>query len=154
MTRLSNEEIPILLEALDDEYMAWATYGQVIEDFGPIRPFINIRDVEGRHIAALLELFERYDLPIPENPWLGKVDRYQSVEAACKAGVESEIANGEMYERLIRNTQKEDIITVLSNLQAASQQRHLPAFRRCVERGVGGSGQHGAGNCGGRGKKH
>ena len=153
MTTLSNKEIPVLLEALDDEYLAYVTYSQVIEDFGPIRPFINIREAEGRHITALLELFERYDIPIPDNPWPGKVDRYQSVEAACKAGVASEIANGEMYDRLIQNTQKEDVITVLKNLQAASQQRHLPAFQRCVERGVGGSGQQSAGHCGGKGKK-
>jgi len=154
MTALSDEEIPILLEALDDEYMAYATYDQVIEDFGPIKPFINIREAEGRHITALLGLFKRYDLPIPDNTWPGRVDHYASVEAACKAGVEAEIANGEMYDRLIGNARKNDIITVLRNLQAASQQRHLPAFQRCVERGAGGGRQHRDGRCGGRGNKH
>ena len=39
-------EIDTLLEALDDEYMAWAIYDQVISDFGEVRPFINILDVK------------------------------------------------------------------------------------------------------------
>lgn len=153
MTGLNDLETQALLEALDDEYHAYTSYDQVIEDFGPIRPFINIREAEGRHIAALVELFDRYELSIPDNSWPGRVDRYASLEAACEASVEAEIANGEMYNRLIENSLKADIIAVLRNLQAASQQRHLPAFRRCVERGAGGRGQNGAGHCGGRGRQ-
>jgi hypothetical protein len=136
-----------LLEALDDEHRAWASYDQVIEDFGPVRPFTNIRASEERHIAALRQLFEHYGLAIPENPWPGRVERYGSLEEACKAGVEAEIANGSMYDRLIRGTQKPDIVRVLSNLQDASQQRHLPAFQRCAGRGYG-RGQRGDGRCG------
>ena len=60
MEQLSETEIGALAEALDDEYQAFATYGQVIDDFGPVRPFVNIREAEGRHIAALQRLFERY----------------------------------------------------------------------------------------------
>jgi len=155
MSGLNEEEIQILIEALDDEYLAYATYDQVIKDFGPIRPFIAICEAESRHINALLGLFERYGLSIPDNPWPGQVDRYASPEAACKAGVEAEIANGKMYDRLIRSTQKPDIVTVLKNLQAASQLRHLPAFQRCVERGIGGPRQQRDGSCGGgSGRRH
>lgn len=155
MSALNEEEIQVLIEALDDEYLAYATYDQVIKDFGPIRPFINIREAEGRHINALLGLFERYGLSIPDNPWPGRVDRYASPQAACKAGVEAEIANGEMYDRLLLNVQQPDIVTVLKNLQAASQLRHLPAFQRSVERGAGGSRQQRDGSCGGgRGRRH
>lgn len=53
MSSLSQLEITALNEALDDEYRAWATYDQVIRDFGEVRPFIPIRDAErqqgGRH---------------------------------------------------------------------------------------------------------
>jgi hypothetical protein len=151
MTEPSDEEIQVLFEALDDEYKAFSTYDQVIKDFGPIRPFINIREAEGRHIAALLGLFERYHIPVPDNPWPGNVPRYASMKEACQAGIEAEIANGEMYDRLIHITRREDILTVLENLQTASQQRHLPAFRRCAERGSDGGGRRRhAGHCGGR----
>lgn len=146
MNPLSDAEIHALNEALDDEYHAFATYEQVIADFGAVPPFSNIREAEARHIEALCSLFARYGLPVPANPWPGKVARYASLQAACEAGVAAEIANGEMYERLLGATRRPDILAVLRNLQEASQQRHLAAFRRCVERGAGaGAGRHGHG---------
>ena len=140
MNSLTEAEIYALNEALNDEYLAWATYDQLIADFGEVRPFSNIREAEARHIKALCTLFARYGLPVPENPWPGKVARYASLHAACEAGVAAEIANGEMYERLFGATQRPDILTVLRNLQAASQQRHLVAFQRCTQRSGGGGG--------------
>jgi len=140
MTPLTPTEVHALEEALDDEYQAWSTYGQVIADFGEVRPFINIRDAEARHIEALLALFARYGLSAPANPWTGRVPRYASVREACEAGVAAEIANGALYERLLAATQRPDILAVFRNLQEASRQRHLPAFRRCAERSAGGGG--------------
>ena len=138
MNPLNEIEIQALNEALNDEYLAWATYDQVIADFGDVPPFSNIREAEARHIEALCTLFARYGLPVPENPWPGKVERYANLQAACAAGVAAEIANGEMYERLLGATQRPDIVTVLRNLQEASQQRHLVAFQRCTQRSAGG----------------
>ena len=135
MSRLTETEIRALHEALDDEYLAWATYDQVIADFGEVRPFSNIRAAEARHIEALCALFARYGLPVRENPWPGKVTRYASLQAACGAGVAAEIANGALYERLLASTQHPDILRVFRNLQEASQERHLRAFQRCARRG-------------------
>jgi len=140
MNQLTDIETRVLHEALDDEYRSWAIYDQVIADFGEVRPFSNIRQAEARHIDALLGLFERYGLPVPANPWPGKVARYASLQAACEAGVAAEIANGEMYQRLLGQTRRADILTVLRRLQEASQQRHLKAFQRCAQRGSGGAG--------------
>lgn len=147
MNALSETEICALHEALDDEYRSWATYDQVITDFGEVPPFSNIRAAEARHIEALCTLFTRYGLPVPPNPWSGKVTRYANLQAACEASVKDEIANGEMYARLLKTTQRPDILNVLRNLQAASQQRHLPAFQRCAQRSADstdrGTGCHG-----------
>ena len=144
MTILNESEIRALHEALDDEYRAWATYDQVIRNFGDARPFSNIREAEARHIEALCALFVAYGLPIPSNPWPGKVTRYSSLLAACEAGVAAEVVNGEMYERLLGATARPDILAVFRNLQEASQQRHLPAFQRCAQRPEGqGRGPHG-----------
>ena len=143
MNLLTETEINALNEALDDEYRAWATYDQVTADFGEVPPFTNIRAAEARHIEALHALFARYALPLPKNSWPGKVARYASLQEACKAGVDAEIVNGEMYDRLLGETQRADILTVLRNLQEASQQRHLPAFQRCAQ-GFGGD-RHGRG---------
>lgn len=135
MSRLTETEIRALREALNDEYLAWATYDQVIADFGEVRPFSNIRAAEARHIEALCALFARYGLPVPENPWPGKVARYASLQAACEAGVAAEIENSALYGRLLASTQHPDILRVFRNLQEASQERHLGAFQRCAQRG-------------------
>jgi len=123
-----------ILEALDDEYRAWATYDQVIRDHGPVRPFINIRDAEARHIEALSSLLRRYGQEVPANSWIGRAPRYASVHEACVAGVDAEIANADLYDRLLAAARHEDVRRVFGNLQEASQERHLEAFRRCVSR--------------------
>ena len=134
MNSLSKIEIDALYEALDDEFKAWATYDQVIDDFGPIRPFINIRDAEARHIDALVDVFREYELETPDNSWIGKAPRYDSVSSACAAAVQAEIDNAELYERIMQSTKRPRMLTVFQNLCDASQQRHLPAFQRCVQR--------------------
>jgi hypothetical protein len=111
-----------------------------MRDFGAVPPFSNIRDAEARHIEALRASFVRYGLPVPQNPWPGKVERFASARQACEAGVAAEIANGALYDRLLASTQRPDILVVFRNLQEASQQRHLQAFQRCVQRGPEGGG--------------
>ena len=142
---LNEQEAQALLAALDDEYKSHTTYDQVIHDFGPVLPFINIVEAEAQHIAALVTLFERYSLPVPPNPWPGKTPRYQSVDAACVAAVQGEIDNAALYDRLLASTRRPDILAVLQALRSASQDRHLPAFQRCAQRSAGGGGGRGAG---------
>lgn len=131
--RLTDEEIGGLLAALDDEYMAHATYMQVIADFGEVLPFTNIVEAEGRHIDALARLVRRYGVELPDNPWPGKVSRYETATEACRAGVEAEIDNAALHDRLMAGTSRPDVLEVYRNLQRASQQNHLPAFRRSGE---------------------
>jgi len=137
---LSDDEAAALREALDDEYRAWATYDQIIADFGEVRPFSNIRESEMRHIGALRELFARYGQAFPSNPWPGRVDRYDSVSEACAAAVAAEVENGRLYEKLIARTRHADVQLVFERLMEASEERHLQAFRRCVSRGGQGRG--------------
>jgi hypothetical protein len=147
-------EVIALLEALDDEHKAHATYAQVLADFGDVLPFANIIEAEARHIDALTRLMHRYQVPVPSNPWTGKVPRFASVKDACAAGVEAEIDNGSLYDRLMAATQRADILEVFRNLQEASQQRHLPAFQRCLERGGPGGGRDGERGRGGGQHRH
>lgn len=125
----------VLIEAINDEYKARATYRAVIQKFGDIRPFINIVDAESRHINALLLLFDKYDIAIPEDDWASHIETPQSILEACRVGVEAEIGNGKMYDRLLKLTSDyPDVQHVLMQLQRASIENHLPAFQRCVER--------------------
>jgi hypothetical protein len=95
---------------------------------------VNIVESEARHIDALVGLLRRYGLEVPANPWPGKVPSYASVVEACRAGVEAEIDNAALYDRLLAGTTRPDLLAVYRNLQQASQHNHLPAFRRGVER--------------------
>ncbi len=56
----------ILSEALEDEYKSRALYNLVMKKFGNIKPFINIVNAENRHIQALLPLFKKYHIPVPD----------------------------------------------------------------------------------------
>ena len=125
-----------LIEAIDDEYKARATYRHVISKFGELSPFINIVEAESRHIEALLPLFKKYGISIPEDNWESHIESPASVLEACQAGVRAEIENAEMYARLLESVkQYPDVQFVLEQLQRASRENHLPAFQRCVERG-------------------
>ncbi len=149
-----------LVEALNDEYKARATYQYVINTFGPVRPFVNIVEAESRHIEALVYLFHKYKIPVPQDTWEQRIDKPESIEAACKAGVAAEIENAEMYDRLLQATADyPDIQRVMKNLQRASAENHLPAFQRCSARfsqqSTDGSpghckGNNSKGNCRGR----
>lgn len=147
--QLKREEIEGLLLALNDEYLAWATYELVNKDFNDPRPFVNIQKAEGRHIEELKVVFKAYEIPVPENKWVGDVTRYKSLAEACQAGVAGEIANRDLYTKLFNSTEREDIITVYKALQSASEENHLPAFQRCL--GTGGTG-NGPGMGRGRGR--
>ena len=146
MPHLSATEITGLRAALDDEYQALATYAQVLADFGDIRPFANIVRSEARHAGALLELFERHGIPAPANSWHGRVRRYPSVTAACADAVRAEVANAALYDRLLASTTRPDLLQVYRRLRDASQERHLPAFRRCATRAAAAGGGRG-GRC-------
>jgi rubrerythrin len=123
-----------LTEALDDEYRARATYRKVIERFGPVRPFVNIVEAENRHIAALLRQFERFGARPPSDTWQDRVTVPDSLAQACAAGVEAEIENEALYARLLGQVDDAQVREVMQRLQAASRERHLPAFRRCSAR--------------------
>lgn len=140
---LNKEEVDGLLLALNDEYLALAIYEQVNKDFDNPRPFTNIQQAEARHADKLKQLFETYKIPVPENLWMGNAPKFKSVAEACEAGIEGEIVNKNLYEKLFKSTEREDILTVYKALQRASEENHLPAFKRCSE---------GRGNGQGRGR--
>lgn len=126
--------IDAMREALEDEYRARATYTKVIEVFGPVRPFVNIVEAEDRHAKALLDLFAGLGIEPPQDRWSGRTEIPDTLAECCAAAIAAEIENQAMYERLIAAIDEPAVATVMRRLQRASQERHLPAFRRCLER--------------------
>jgi hypothetical protein len=122
-------------DALRDEYLAYMTYSRILEHFGEVYPFANIVHAEARHIAALATLYESRGLPAPENPWTqDDLPVYASLRDACAAGVEGEQRNIALYDRWLAMDLPADVRFVFENLQRASRENHLAAFRRCLDR--------------------
>jgi rubrerythrin len=132
--RTDEKTIQALCEALDEEYRSRAAYRSVIEAFGPVRPFVNIVEAEERHASALSNLLEFFGVEPPKDNWAGRVPAPATLLEACRAGVEGEIENAAMYDRLLADIADPRAREVMRRLQAASQERHLPAFQRCLAR--------------------
>jgi len=138
--------------ALDDEYHARATYQAVLDAFGDVRPFVNIVESEGRHIQALKRQCEQHGIAVPSDKWAGRVSAPESLKRACEDAMKAERENAALYEKLIEAAREyPDVQDTFRSLQAASQERHLPAFERCDER-EGSSGGDGGGR--GRRRRH
>lgn len=127
----------VLLEALEDERKAEATYAAVLAKFGKVRPFSNIIDAERRHSSAIERQLIRLGIPVPPNGCEGRGHAPASLAEACRAAVHAEIENIALYDRLLPSIADGMVRQVLENLQAASRDNHLPAFRRCLAREEG-----------------
>lgn len=133
-----------LVAALDDEYRARATYRAVLDAYGDVRPFVNIVESEERHIQALERLCERHGVGIPPDPWPSRVSAPASLEAACEAALEAERENGVLYAQLMNAAEGHaDVEETFRRLLTASQDNHLPAFERALERERRGGGGRG-----------
>jgi len=128
-----------LISALADERLAQATYQAVLNKFPGARPFINIIEAEKKHESFLLPLFAKYGVAVPANEFdPAKVNVPADLIEACKVGVKAENENIALYEGFFQFVKEPDIREVLTRLQSASRDNHLPAFTRCSEGGMGG----------------
>lgn len=138
-----------LLDALDDEYKARATYRAVIEAFGPRLPFTRIIESEQRHVNALLGLLTARGLPAMADPYAAGIAAPATFEESCRLGVQAEIDNVRLYDRLNAAAEGDaEVLWVFAALRRASQECHLPAFLRALEGGGAGAGRHGGGHGG------
>lgn len=133
-TELNVQTQQAMIDAINDEYYARTFYTAVINKFGEVRPFSNIVHAEDRHVSLWNHLFTKYGLPIPPDTFMGNVPAPDTLQAACQAGVESEIANVKMYDQFLEFVQEADLRAAFSQLRHVSQNNHLPAFQRCVSR--------------------
>ena len=129
-----------LIDSINDEYKAKATYQKVIDKFGAVQPFASIIKAEATHIAELKTLFRKYKIAVPEDEWYGKIPAFSTIQEACAAGMQAEIDNVKMYDGLLEIAQEKDIVDTFKRLRAASQEKHLPSFKRCA---TGSAGQGG-----------
>ena len=127
----------MLTAALLDEYLAQATYQEIILTYGDVKPFTNIVAAEQQHINLLLPLFETYGITVPENQAASQVVLPDSIASALATGVEAEKANIAMYEAfLAQDNLNDDVRSVFELLKTASE-HHLAAFSKDRLNGAG-----------------
>jgi len=127
-----DEVVALITAGIEDEWHAYAVYAAVIEQFGAVRPFTNIQRAEAQHAAAWATIFERYDLPLPEQP-VYDIPAFASLADACAAAADAEIANMDLYDEMLTTlADYPDMLQVATALRAASADKHLPAFERCA----------------------
>ncbi|MFG0274813.1 MAG: DUF3365 domain-containing protein [Phycisphaerales bacterium] len=120
-----------VLEALDDERRAIAFYEAVMTVHGERRPFSNIVDAERRHAAVLLALCDDLKIDPPADRWAdARFDVPARFDDACDASAAAEVENVAMYGRIMLSTNDDRVLRIFERLRAASEERHLPAFRR------------------------
>ena len=119
----------------DGEYAAVASYQAVIDAFGPVEPYVSIKEGEERHIDALIKQLERLGYEAPANPYLGNLEAPADLQTAAQAWAVGEIANVEMYDNLLELADDSTIERVLSNLRRASLESHLPLFELAAQNG-------------------
>jgi hypothetical protein len=123
------------LMSSDGEYAAAASYQAVIDAFGPVEPYVTIKEGEERHIEALIRQLERLGVEAPSNPYLGIIEAPADLETAARAWAEGEILNVKMYDELLAQTDNTNLVRVLTNLRRASLESHLPLFEAAAENG-------------------
>ncbi len=123
----------MLMYAIQDEYVAHAEYLAIMDKFGTQNPYANIVKSEESHIAALTDVYNLYDIPLPEDDSAEHLVVPASLLEAAETGVQAEINNIAMYERFLSYDLPDSISTVFDSLMKASES-HLAAFQQQVDK--------------------
>lgn len=131
----------MLVYAIQDEYMAEASYLAITKEFGAVKPFTNIAKAEGTHISLLLPLFETYGFEVPENEAEARLELPATLAESFEAGVAGEIENISVYGQFLEAEDlPDDARSVFERLMAASE-KHLAAFERGASGNPDGAGR-------------
>lgn len=142
-TSIDSETQQAMIDAINDEYRSRALYNAAIEKFGSVRPFSNIVQAEERHVNLWIDLFDKYGIDVPADSFANSVSVPDTLKAVCEMAVQIEIENVAMYDRFLGFVTQPDLQAAFTRLRQVSQERHLPAFERCVNRSNGGGGGRG-----------
>lgn len=130
---LPDDVVDALQAGMMDEYNARTTYQAMIQQFGAVRPFTNVLNAELTHANALAFMFQRYGLDVPQPQPAQTMTQFASLEQACAAAADAEIANMGLYDEWLATVQDyPDLVQVFQALRDASEFQHLPAFEACA----------------------
>jgi|GEM_PF-1124544 len=145
---LADESLTVeemLTYAIQDEYLALATYDVVIESFGEVKVFVNLQAAETKHVEELQTLIVTYGVTPVENEAFAYVAVPESLAAAYDALVAAENDNIAMYDAFLGSEGlPDDVAATFTALRAASV-RHLAAGTKAMS-GTGLGNGSGEGN--------
>jgi hypothetical protein len=134
LTPEAKQAVVDALAGPEGEYAAHALYSAIVVKNGDVQPYAAILAAETRHIQALKRQLEKYGIAVPADKFAGKVTAPPTLVEAAKHGVESEEKNVAMYDRLLATVKDyPDLRRVFTNLQSASRDGHLPAFKAALD---------------------
>jgi hypothetical protein len=120
-------------EAMQDAYRAQFTYARAQSDFGPTAPFSTLGSAEQANATMLAGLYASRNLTVPAPTWSSEnVPRYPSLQQACLAGEEGELATQMMFERLLQLNVPNDVRSVFDALRTTTRMQHRAAFGSCA----------------------
>lgn len=132
VSELPEDVANLVVDGWLDEQHAYAVYEAVIAQFGDVAPFVNIQQAELQHAAAWELMFDRYGIAVPDVPSFD-VPQFGSLEDACAAAAEAEVANFGLYDNMLANfADYPDLYQIALSLRNASEFQHLPAFQTCA----------------------
>lgn len=131
-TPLTDISKAALEEALQDAYRTYYTYQAATTDFGSTTPFSSIANTELSYTNTLSDLYRNRGVTPPASQWnAANVPRFESLQQACIAAEEGEVATEMMFERLLRLNLPADLRQVFTNLRLTAREQHHLAFRNC-----------------------
>lgn len=131
---LSGDELVDLHDALNALRRAHATNRSVVERLGQVHPFVNVVMAQEHQISEVIRILQRHDAAVPDDSWLGHVAAPANLLEACEDGLAAETGLSALFDRLLADATRPDLLGLYRHLQDAVRLRHLPAFRRCVAR--------------------
>lgn len=118
----------MLIEALENEYEAKATYDILLNLHGENQVLENIKAGEVNHIETIQRLFVRYGYVIPENNKVNELNITANDDATA-LGIAHEKRSIALYERLLKNDLPQDVERVFENMLRGSK-NHLQALEQ------------------------
>lgn len=127
---LTVKERVALEQALDATHQAWSCYTQLLQDFGYVQPFVELREAENQRVHQLERLMSRNQVPRPRNKWVGRVRRHRSIGEALRCCLATEEAFVSQMESLAARLPEGEVCRTLLGMSRTSHLRLLPALRK------------------------
>ncbi|MFU0824195.1 MULTISPECIES: hypothetical protein [Clostridium] len=113
----------MLRYAIEDEYIKRTRYELISEKFKIDEPFYSMAKCETGNILALITLFSKHNIPVPQDKSLEYIKTPKTIEDAYNLSIKGEENNIIMYEKFLKDESlDEDAKAIFSKLRDISKE--------------------------------